>query len=282
MFKDSNESDVCKGKMEFMKFWTVRRRLLTTLGAAFVLVGCGGGGGGGSAGSAPNAKTASDVSSHVLGYGQSIISTSFAAYGPKFQSHGVAFFDNALGLWVTLRLGGSKLEEFFWQDQGETTSAGSLTYDTVDVTQSQSGTMSVTLGRCAGLTGTFNQTLQTGGYNGNINYSIPNVSTVVSTFTLASDGKGNISGTATNAVALQSGYTQNEQVVTNLNGSMKMTTTDSNSCSSVFFFAADLSGSGKITGSDPGLPATVAWNQVGTGTVKYANGSTVGFTGWKL
>jgi len=265
-----------------MRVWLRISKVCIVSMVMVALIGCGGGGGNASGGSAPTSKTLSDVASHLFGYGQSIVSTSFSVHGPKMQSHGVAFFDSALGLWATVRLGSSDFYEALYEDESTTVPAGDLNYATVDITQSQSGSISVTLGRCAGLTGTFNQALQPNGYNGNINYSIPNVSSVVSTFTLNLSGSGVLTGTSTNAVALQSGYTQNEKIVNNADGSLTVTTSDGNSCQSVFNFAADLSGTGKITGSDPGLPAVVSWNSTGVGSVTYADGTAGSFSAWQL
>lgn len=257
---------------------TVRRALGLSI---FVLVlGCGGGGG--SKSSSPTAKTKSDVGSHLFAYGQSIVSTSFAAYGPKFQNHGLPYYDIPLGLWAQIRLGSSNFQENLFVDQGETTPAGNLFYQTHDATMSQNGTITISAGRFNGLTGTLNQTLTGGGYNGTISYTMPNVATVACQFALVSDGNGGAFGTGTNAIALQSGYTQNEKIQYKDGGTLVMTTTDSLGCSSAFNFTPNTSGSGRITGSDPGLPASLKWDTSGSGTITYADGSTGTFTSYQL
>ena len=47
-------------------------------------------------------------------------------------------------------------------------------------------------------------------------------------------------------------------------------------------FGTDLSGQGTVTGKVPGLPAKLAWDNEGTGTVTWADGSTTDFEDWKF
>ena len=45
-------------------------------------------------------------------------------------------------------------------------------------------------------------------------------------------------------------------------------------------YRADGSGHGRITGPDPGLPATIDWDAQGNTTVVYADGSSEYTPGW--
>ncbi len=261
------------------------RDTLIALVALVSIIGCGGGGDSSSSGvviTSPNAKSKSDLSSHVFALGQSIASTSLTGYGPKLQTHGLAFFDNGVGLWATTRLGPSGLQEGFFEDEAETIPAGTLIYATNDVTRTQSGDVNLTSGRLSGLTGSYSQSLLPNGYSGNINYSVPGTSTCVCQFAVQQNSSGAIVGNGTTAVALASGYSQTDQIVYNDDGTILMSTTDGVSSKGSVTFATDLSGSAKITGTDLGLPANVSWNSKGTGKVTWADGSTQSIIAWNL
>lgn len=270
---------------------------------AMAVIGCGGGGGGtggtgltagttattattsgdtsGGGSKIPTAQTKSRVDSNLSAYLLSVVGSSFTAFGPKTHAVG-AFYDVALGLWGTVQISPSGLLESLYVDQGKTTPAGSLKYTVNEVAFVFTGPIEVNAGRYAGLTGNYFEAIQSDGFNGSINYGMPDGSTVVTSFAVQNDDFGHIFGTATAGVALAGDYTQNQQVTYNTDGSSKVTTLDGNMYRSTFNFAADLSGTGQITGSDPGLPATVTWNGSGNGTVKFADNSTLVFTGWHL
>ncbi len=244
--------------------------------------GSGGGGGGGGTKLPPNAKTKSDVTSHIQAYGQGIASLSFAGFGTKFQSH-VAAYDNILGLWYKTIQAPDGVQELFYQDQALTMPAGSLMYTANDIALTTSGPFSITAGRYANLSGTYNEALQTSGSNGSINFSIPNVATTVCQFIQLTNSTGGIYGTCTDAVSLQSGYAQTEQVAFNVDGTQNISATDSNTIASKANFAAkSFTSTGTITGSDPGLPATLTLDATGTGTVKFVDGTVIAVTNWLL
>ena len=267
--------------------------LLPFIGVIPVIAGCGGGGGGGNGGTvgkgtAPTAATKTDVSDIVAGFGQSIATISFEGYGPKLLNHQQVFFDDDLGLYAYATVGPDFQKEFYFVDQAKTQPAGNYSYMVHDDTFTLNGPMSVTAGRFSGLTGQYNQVSvfnssnQIIGYSGSCNYSVPNTSAVDSQFTLSIGSSGGVSGTATLGTALQNGYSQTQKVTYNLDGSFSATSTDTNSIKTSLSFNVDSSGTGSITGSSPGLPATIFWGSSGTGQVKYADGSIGTITTWAL
>ena len=262
--------------------------MFVVLGATILVQGCGGGGGGGSSttttstGIHPSAKTTSDVSSLLSGYGLTIVCNSFTGYGPRLQTHGSELFDSNLGLWYKIIIAPDGTFEKMFQDQAETIPAGSLSYTVNDAAQTMGGDFSVTGGLYAGLTGTYLQSVQSAGSNGSISFAIPNIGTTDSQFEISIDSTGAISGASTVGVALQSGYLQTEVVNFFANGFSSSSTTDSNGIKSAFNFTNTFSGSGTITGSDPGLPATLSWGVGGNGVLTYKDGSNVNIINWQL
>ena len=269
-----------------MKNYTRKSWLLPVAVGLISLAGCGGGGTSGSSGTiadkVPSAKTKADVASHLAAYSQGVVSYSFLSYGPKMKTLGTVFFDNGLGLYAKIRLGASVLFEGLYQDQELSLPAGNLNYNTFDVTHSQSGDITVTQGLYAGLTGTYTSARQTSGQSGNINFNMPGVADTVCQFVVQFDSNGNMYGTATTAVAMQTGSSQTEQVTYNADGTTLIAGSDANKCKSSLKFTKTLSGGGTISGTDPGLPAKLTWNSAGSGQITYADGSTAAFTNWKL
>jgi hypothetical protein len=251
--------------------------------ATAVMSGCGGSGGSGSVGvSHPTKRTANFVASLLAGYGQTVACNSFTGYGQRLLTHGGVVFDPTLGLWYTIQIAPDGTFEKMYQDKAKTMPAGSLAYTVNDAALTLSGTFSVNLGPYGGLNGTYLQSLQSVGWNGSIAFTNSAVGTTDSQFEIKTSSTGGYVGKATNGVALQSGYTQTEVVAWPGDGTFTATTTDSNACKSSFNFTATLSGSGKVTGNAPGLPATITWNTGGNGAVTYADGSTAQFAAWQL
>ena len=270
---------------------TLRIAPLTCI-ACCVLSGCGGGGGGSSTpvttvtSKQPTAKTKADVGNNVASYGESLVGRTFQ--GPTFAFHLTPTYITSLGLYESISLSPDSIIATFYEDQAKTLPAGGFTYINGDATFTVSGPFKVTEGTFAGLTGNYQQAGQqnssgvVSGYNGSVSFSVPKVATVDSQFILFISNTGAVSGTATTAVVLQSGYSQTEKVVYNADGSSTISSTDSVSLATKFSFAADTSGSGTITGSDPGLPATLTWDATGSGQVKFADGSTASLVNWAL
>jgi len=263
-----------------MKFRTIS--LALTVAVALALSGCGGSGGSssqGATGSAPTLTTETDVSQHFSGLRHGLVGLRFFAL---HRPSNTEYFDSFLGLWVVPSISGSSFVETFYVDQAETEPAGGLDY-TLDIpTKTLSGTISVTQGKYAGLTGTYSQTLTSNGTTGNATLNIPNVANTTCQFTVQISGTGTVTGTVNSSVTLPSGYSQSQTVTLNSNGSFTVAVTDSLGYTGNLNFNKDLSGSGTINGPDPGLPAKLAWNSAGTGTVTFSNGTTIAFTNWQF
>ena len=268
----------------------LRKRIpaeLAALSICLLLFGCGGAASvqtvSSQGSSHPSAKTLSDAGALLVAYGQAVAANSFVGYGPRVQTKSKLFFDPVLGLYARVREAPDGIDEILYQDAAATEVAGNMTYVVSDITLSMDGTISVTAGRFSGLTGFYHEVyISTSESNGDINYTLPNVATTVSQFALQTNASGQFYGNATIGVVLQSGYSQTEVATYSPDGSQVVSSTDSNSCASKLSFAVDLSGSGTITGSDPGLPAKVAWSSAGTGVVTFSDGSTAALTGWQL
>jgi hypothetical protein len=62
-------------------------------------------------------------------------------------------------------------------------------------------------------------------------------------------------------------------------GGSRMTTSDG--YSAIFTHSSDGSGRGTISGSEPGLPATFTWDNLGNVTIRYADGTIERFNRWE-
>jgi len=258
------------------------------VGFAWIIQGCGGGGGGtAAAGSAPSSQTLSHVGSLISGQGPAEVGATFATFGhglpiPHKATPGGPVYVSQLGLWMVVTVQATTFTETFYQDKAETEPAGSATY-TLDIsTETLSGTISITAGPYAGLTGTYSQTLTKNGTTGTYAFTLPNGTSVSCTFTVVISPSGIPSGTGTETVTLTSGYSETGNIVYNANGTKVVTLSDNNGYSAILKFNSDWSGTGTISGPDPGLPATVVWNSAGTGTVTFANFLVVHFTNWQF
>lgn len=274
----------------------LRKSLFAMAGmTALVVLGCGGSGGapittggdnggdnGGGGSNVPTAKTKADVQKNITAYEQSAVNDSFVGYGSKLQSPGGNFYDVPLGLYATIKVSPSGTNEKLFTDAERTIPAGSLQYTINEVAFTYSGPITVTGGKYSGLNGVYFEAIQSDGYNGSINYTTALGGTIVSSFAVKYDDFGAITGTSTIGVALAGDYTQNQQVTYNADKTSNITSLDSNSCRTTIGIGTNDSGTGQITGADPGLPATINWNSDGTGQVKFADGSVLAITNWVL
>lgn len=274
----------------------LRKRSIVVVAGLGTLIafGCGGGGAssngntngntdGGTTGGdkTPTAKTKSDVAQNLAAYGDGAVSSSFFAFGSKLTAPGGQFYDARLALFGSMRVSPSGISELLFTDAARLNAAGSLNYSINEAARTVSGPINVTSGPYAGANGTFFEAVQTDGYNGNVNYSTADGATIVDQFAITRDELGRVSGTGNVGVALGD-YTQNQQVTYNIGESSSFTTLDSLECRMTLAVGSDGSGTGRITGSDPGLPANLSWNASGSGTVTYANNSSQTFTHWSL
>jgi len=269
------------------KFWWMAAVIATTILGA----GCGGAGssdtGSGTGtnpggGSAPTSTTQANLAKHLGVYSQALAAINLTTFAPGNHHPGGPYYSSPLGLWYSVSISSSTFTETFFQDQAETEPAGSATYTLDIATKTLSGTVSITQGPYAGLSGTYSQTVTKNGTAGNYNVNLPNGTIVSCQFTVSLNASGVPSGTATQSVTFPDGYSLSSTITYRSDHTFQIMASDSNGYSSVFNFAADLSGNGKISGPDPGLPAKLIWNSAGTGTVTFANGLTVPFTNWQL
>jgi len=273
-----------------MKTNLMHRAVITAVTlTALMIQGCGGSNSGPtpSTGTAPTSTTRNHVAQHLSAYGQELAGMTFTPFGPAAQAPAARissgpYYSSTLGLWVQLSVSATTFTETFYQDKAETEPAGNATY-TLDIeTKTLSGKISITKGPYAGLTGAYSQTLTSNGTDGNYSFTLPSGATVTCNFQVTIGSNGAPSGTSTQTVTLTNGYSIKSTVIYNSNRSFKITATDSNGYQGALNFASDLSGTGTISGPDPGLPATIVWNSVGTGQVTFANGLVVPFTNWQL
>jgi hypothetical protein len=222
-----------------------------------------------------------DMRANLGANAMALLCTSFSGFSHQLVGPGSRFFDVPLGLYAAVLVDGDAVRYRYFLDSARTQPAGSFMLAANDGAQSQSGTFFITAGRFAGLSGTYFDAVQTGGVEGSITFSFPNGTTQVSQFVEETSG-GTDSGTATIGLAETSGYTQTQRVSYNEGGTISVTSRDSSGYQSTFSFASDLSGTGTVSGSDPGLPAAITWNSQGTGTVKFADGSVHALTAWTL
>jgi hypothetical protein len=246
--------------------------------------GCGGGGSGTpqtTTGPGPSAQTKAAVAQNLTDAGTGLVMNSFTAFSSFAPIAGGPTYDSRLGLWVVTTVTLTSYTRTFYQDKAETEPAGSADY-TLDVsTHTLSGKISITAGKDAGLTGTYTATQNGSTITGNEALTLPSGTTIVSQFTVTINGASS-SGTATETVTEAGGYSETSTIVRNSNQTFKITASDSNGYSSTLNFNADYSGTGTVNGPFPGLPATVVWNSVGTGTVTFAGGITLSFTNWQF
>lgn len=256
--------------------------------------GCGGGGGGSTTSTAtattstggtltnvPSTKTKADVAENFTAYGEAEACPSFIPAG-KVTATGGHYFDVALGLYGTLVEAPSQIRDLLFVDSGRTQLGGEFEYNVNEIAKTSSGSISITSGRFSGLTGTFFQALQTNGFEGSLTLTFENGALIDNQFVEVANSSNQETGSATIGISLPGGYSQTELATYNPDGSMTLTSTDGASCRGSLSFAADLSGTATITGTDPGLPATATWNSQGTGQVRFADGSLYNLSTWQL
>lgn len=270
--------------MNFAKALNLNSPHLPALAVALSAASCVGcaGSSGIAVGSHPTSVTKANVKSLLLGYRQTVATTSLTGYGSRVVTHGQVAFDATLGLYYRVRLLPSAFLETMYSDMAGTIPAGSLLYKVEDATMTSSGSFSITSGPYAGLTGTYFQALNAPGFNGSMSLLSSEGITTDSQFTAIIEPNGKNLVTETNGVSEPDGYLQTERATISVDGTIQAKTTDSNSCTSIFGFGATLSGSGTISGKYLGLPARVTWTAGGNGSVTYADGSTSTFSSWQM
>jgi len=208
--------------------------------------------------------------------------SSFAAYGTKFSTHSSPFFDGVLGLWARARTGPSIVQETWYPDQTSFAPVGKLNYAVNDVTFTLSGPFSIDSGEFSGLTGTYTQTAQPGGSSGSVNFLNADGTTVVSEFDTKNGGTKFAAGNSSISLSKLSGYSLTESIAYLNTGTSTATAIDSNGISSTLSFKPDLSGTGKVYGNLPGLPAELSWDNTGAGKVLFVDRSVAQLVDWKV
>jgi len=262
----------------------LRNALLSMFALTGLLIqGCGGAGSTSTqtGGTAPTAQTKANIGTHLTNAGTGLLVNSFTAFSAAAPIAGGPVYDSRLGLWVVTTITLTTYTRTFYQDKAETEPAGSAVY-TLDVsTKTLSGAITITKGNYAGLSGTYSATKSGSVISGNESVTLPSGTTVISQFSITLSGLTS-SGTLTETVTQPGGYSETSTVTRNSNGTFQIKASDSNGYSSTLNFNADYSGTGTVSGPDPGLPATVKWNSVGTGTVTFSDGVTLNFTNWQF
>ena len=251
-----------------------------------VIAGCGGGASSGML-AAPTMQSKTDVAQHLSGIGTFQAGSTFTTFGhgvaePRFHPSTSPIYVSQIGLWMVISVSGTTFTETFYSDQAETQPAGSATYTLDAGEQTLLGSITLTKGPYAGLSGTYSQTLTKNGTTGTYSFILPSGLKVSCTFTLSIPPTGIPSGTGAETVTETNGYSETANVTFLPDGSKIVSASDSNGFKSTLKFAGDGSGTGTISGPDPGLPATIVWNSVGTGTVTFVDGITLNFTNWQI
>jgi hypothetical protein len=281
-----------------MKLYSFQYGLVVglSLGSITLLSGCGGGSGSEAVATtrlAPTAKTVVAVDNLLGGYGQARVTSDVQSKGQATRATQasritrtvVNGFDSLYSLYFTVddSPADSVYRYNYFEDAALNIPAGQSTqsYGTSQGVFGLITSVSLTKGPLAGLTGSSNAFKSGTVSNYDSEITTPNVGKTVSTFRGAVD-TGGILGTGSHVFTSVSGYRSQATFSYKIDGSKQYTTSDSNNYASNFNFAADASGQGTITGTDPGLPASAVWDTKGTGTVTWADGSKTNFTQWDI
>jgi hypothetical protein len=277
-------------KRHFPLAWPKRLQLnaASALALAAFCIGCGGGGSGSvSTGSAPTSTTKTNTAAHIASFGLIKVGANLSPFGkglpiPARPTVTGPVYEPALQLWMSASASGSTLTESIFLDKAETQPAGSATFTLDAATKTLTGTFNITGGPESGLNGTFSQTVTKNGTTGTYSFTLPNGTSVSCSFTVTLSAVGVPTGTGSETITEADGYSETAVVVYHSDGSTTIKAADSNGYKSTVNITADGSGSGTLSGPDPGLPAVVVWNSAGTGTVTFANFITLSFTNWQL
>lgn len=253
--------------------------LCASLLLAIASVGCGGGG---SLSSTSTSTLTSNVVARSIENGffarqmGTQASTGTARNQPRRgESDNGTFFDEGYQLYGRI----SENQVDYFLDQALTQPAGGSTQA---LTTTQTGytfnfTLAITAGQFAGLSYTTDWTLS----GSSITFASAGQQPGAGSYTISGsviDERTVIQSTNRDADGVNRFY----NVTVEADGSSKVEYNTNQLFSYTLNYAADQSGSGTVTGNSPLLPATLSWNTEGTGTLNFANGSSLNFQNFEF
>ena len=250
--------------------------------APLVLTGCGGGtmpfnNGGGGNGGGVNRSVKDDVIKAVQ--------TGFSTYetgknsGRKRTTRGedpnsAPWFDSFYELWSVSSEDGRGVNYF--EDEACTLPAG---YSRFDSDYADTGgefkstsSFSITKGPKAGATGSGLTELV---YTPDFLYTFSFIGDIPGYASYSTSGRWDINGGGYKSYSKdQNGLVQRYEASYNNDGTSRLLFTDENNLEFTLNFNADQSGTGTVTGDDTSvLPATIVWDETGSGTITFKDGS---------
>ncbi|MCW3097325.1 MAG: hypothetical protein JWL77_2943 [Chthonomonadaceae bacterium] len=258
-------------------------------------IGVGAGGGGASAGSSGTQVGAlpligafiTNVASVRPTTAATAASASRAAHRTRVRRHTRAdgtdpnfYFDDYLGLWVEIQDTATSSAFLLYLDEAKTQPAGSFqtTFSASDAfPQTYESHYTITAGALQGTHGDY-MTVQNADNSGSSTYN----DTYLDGWSDQGKSLWNADGSSTwssrNDGPNHAFYSY--QGSFKADGSGTNHTESSDSYVTDYLYNADGSGSGRIQGPDPGLPATITWDIYGNTTIHYADGSIEYDPGW--
>ncbi|HRF58875.1 MAG TPA: hypothetical protein PLH94_03045 [Fimbriimonadaceae bacterium] len=184
------------------------------------------------------------------------------------------YYDEYLGLWVQVDFTEGSFSFLLYEDEAKTQPAGHMTStwptDWTTYPQTIESSYEFRAGFLAGSSGSYVVTMT-------------NDSTGTMTYTNIGNDGSSSSGTSTwaaggsnwqNEATLRDGKWFKDRGAFQADGSGQTQSENSLGYKWTMNWSANGSGSGRIEGPDPGLPASLVWNELGEGTITYADGST--------
>ena len=194
------------------------------------------------------------------------------------------YYDEYLGLWVDYTSDSTSVTSFLYEDQAKTKPAGNIKSnyrnDFVPGDDfSYTSSYSFTAGLLKGSSGNYNTTFKSDG-SGSSSYKDVETdgSTSIGSSVQQADGSSSWSSKYSSA----RGYVSNDSGSFNSDGSGKSHYDSSDGYASDYQYNADGSGSAKVNGPEPGLPAVIVWDADGNVTITYADGTTEHFKTWGI
>ena len=190
------------------------------------------------------------------------------------------YFDDYLGLWVAVQNTAVSSSFLLFLDEAKTQPAGTFqtTFSASDAfPQTYASHYTITAGALSGTHGDY-VTVQNADNSGKSTYN--------NTYLDGWSDKGQSSWSADGSSSWSSRSDGPNHAFYSYQGSFKADgsganhTESSDSYITDYLYKAEGSGSGRIQGPDPGLPATITWDIYGNTTVRYADGSTEYYPGW--
>lgn len=185
------------------------------------------------------------------------------------------FYDDYLLLWVSVNTTDKSYSYALYEDQNKTKPAGGFTStyptDWTVFPQIYHSEYSITAGTLKGSSGHYDTTILEDG-SGSSSYSnnLAGIYADSGSSTWHTDG----SSTWTAHSQAKDGSVSDSSGEFFANGSGHTLCSDSTGHSNEFFYNADGTGHGTIKGPEDGLPATLTWDNTGTITITWADGTT--------